>query len=242
VPTRLPRVLRAIAIASDPDEVLKAMHTSVTLNHHKLDALAVWRFNRLVRPPNFDVFWHPNVPQAFRDQHRALLATHGPSLLSRIAATGPLPFTFSEARAQAQPRGADSWVFDFLEQHNYRDGLYCAHGTWMGVYGSRRILHRTSALNHETRMVLDAVASIAIYRIKGIVTAKTKLLGTTIDLSPREVTVLRHISEGKEIATIATRLNLTETSVRTYLLRAQHKLQAKNPAHAVALALQQRLI
>jgi DNA-binding CsgD family transcriptional regulator len=242
VPNPALRVLHAIAAASDPDEVLEAMYTSITVNQHKLDVLAVWRFNRLVRPPTFEIFYHPNVPQDFRDQHRASMTMHGPSLLSRIAATGPNPFTFSEAMQQMQPRGSDRWVFDFLEAHGYRDGLYCAHGTWMTVYGSRQILKRAAALNDETRMVLDSIASNAIYRIKAIVTANRKLLPTAIDLSPREVTVLRHISEGEEIATIATRLNLTETSVRTYLLRAQKKLQAKNPVHAVALALQQRLI
>ena len=121
-----------------------------------------------------------------------------------------------------------------------RDGLYCPHGNWMVLFWSDHVLNQRSALSHESRMVLDAATSIAVFRLKEMMT-KTNL-PELARLSPRELTVLRHLSHGDDAATIGGLLCLSETSVRTYLARAQKKLKAKSQTHAVAMAIRKRLI
>ena len=121
-----------------------------------------------------------------------------------------------------------------------RDGFYCPHGNWMVLFWADRVLRRNSALSRETRMMLDAAAGSAVYRLKEMVN-KSKLRGQPA-LSPRELVVLRHLSHGEDAATIGTLLGLSETSVRTYLKRAQKKLKAQNQPHAIAIAMRKRLI
>jgi DNA-binding CsgD family transcriptional regulator len=102
-------------------------------------------------------------------------------------------------------------------------------------------LHK-AALNRETRITLDALAAMAIYRMKELVNRKQWLIGRLPDLPPREVAVLRHISQGEDAGSTAEMMHLSETSVSTYLGPAQRKLKARSHAHAVALAVQQRMI
>ena len=71
---------------------------------------------------------------------------------------------------------------------------------------------------------------------------KMKLPEPPVRLSPREAVVLRNLSHGEGAATIGSLLGLSETSVRTYLARAQKKLNAKSQPHAVAIAIGKRLI
>jgi DNA-binding CsgD family transcriptional regulator len=61
-------------------------------------------------------------------------------------------------------------------------------------------------------------------------------------LSPRQKTILLHLSDGLTVPEIAARLKLSETSVKTFIARAGRKLGAKSQLHAVAVALRQRLI
>jgi len=63
-----------------------------------------------------------------------------------------------------------------------------------------------------------------------------------VNLSSREIAVLRHPSEGSNAQLIADILNVSEPRLRTYMQRVQKKLKANTQAHVVALALQRRLI
>jgi two-component system NarL family response regulator len=57
-----------------------------------------------------------------------------------------------------------------------------------------------------------------------------------IDLSPREMEVLKLVGDGMTNAEIAEKLFLGESTVRTYLSRLLDKLQLRNRAAAVAYA------
>ena len=56
-------------------------------------------------------------------------------------------------------------------------------------------------------------------------------------LSPRELEVLRLVSEGLDTHEIARALFVTEDTVKTHVARILRKLDARSRAHAVAIAL-----
>jgi DNA-binding CsgD family transcriptional regulator len=61
-------------------------------------------------------------------------------------------------------------------------------------------------------------------------------------LSPREREVLSLVAAGADLQQIAEELTISPATVRTQLGNAHRKLGARNPPHAVALAMQQGLI
>lgn len=64
----------------------------------------------------------------------------------------------------------------------------------------------------------------------------------TVRLSPREQEVLELVAEGYSNAMIATRLHLSENTVKTYVENLLSRLNARNRAEAVAAASRQNLI
>lgn len=237
MPRRLPNLIRAIGAATDSDDVLDALHRAFA----PLRVGAVFSLRSaadVVQPA--DILYHESAPSAVRQACYAIYSQYGLSQITQLALLDPLPFTFSEATAFLQPSGHDRGIFDLLQKHGIRDGLYCPHGSWMVVFWSDRVLKNNSALTREVRMTLDAAASIAVYRLKEMMTKRK--LPEQVRLSPRESVVLRHLSHGEDATTIGRLLDLSETSVRTYLARAQKKLNAKSQPHAVAVAMRKRLI
>jgi DNA-binding CsgD family transcriptional regulator len=63
-----------------------------------------------------------------------------------------------------------------------------------------------------------------------------------VRLSPREQEVLELVAEGYSNAMIATRLHLSENTVKTYVENLLSRLNARNRAEAVAAASRQNLI
>lgn len=63
-----------------------------------------------------------------------------------------------------------------------------------------------------------------------------------VTLSPREREVLQLIADGLSTKQAATRLDISESTVKTYLRTLFDKLGATHRAHAVALALRHRVI
>ena len=124
---------------------------------------------------------------------------HGPSVMTRHAATSPAPFTFGEAQRRLRPTGDDRWIFNAYRDHDVKDGLYCSHGPWILVYASDHSLN--GELSDETRMALDAAGQMAMQRVKEIA-GRGKPQGH-VDLSPRERAVLSHLSDGLHVGAIA---------------------------------------
>jgi DNA-binding CsgD family transcriptional regulator len=237
MPERLTAVMRAITATTEPDDILDALDNYVG---SQLQLTAIWPRHHL---DHWDaslftgsVLYHQCVDAGAREQLRVGMETFGPSVLAVMAAGDPAPFTFTEAMQRLQPSGSDRWIFELLLEHGLRDGLYCPQGSWMVAFASPKVL----TLSREARMRIDLAANLTIYRLKELA-ARSKITAA-VDLSPRELTVLRHLAAGEDTASIAERMTLSENSVRTYLKRAQKKLGAKSQVHAAALAIRQRLI
>ena len=194
-----------------------------------------------LRNSNPQIIWHDSVSASFRRGYQALTAERGPpSMMFRYVATNPPPFTMTEAMHRLQPSGKDRWIFDLLQDHRMPDGLYCVTGRWLVAYWSERPLWKTD-LPQPIRMMLNANASIAVHRLKEIMGQK-KSARNEVRLSPRELTVLRQLTIGQRLPEVAEHLDVSVTTARTHLRRAQKKLDAKTPLHAAIMASQRDLI
>ncbi|MGJ3231995.1 MAG: helix-turn-helix domain-containing protein [Oceanicaulis sp.] len=65
---------------------------------------------------------------------------------------------------------------------------------------------------------------------------------TTADLSGRELECLNHVADGLSAKEIALRCGITPRTVEAHLDRARLKLNARNRAHMVALAIAQGVV
>jgi DNA-binding CsgD family transcriptional regulator len=163
----------------------------------------------------------------------------GPTAIRHYSRQSPPPFTLTELMRRVQPSGEDRWIFDLLRDHKVRDGLHCTHSPWGVLYSSDHVL-KGAELSDEIRMALDVASGMAISRIKEITAYSTP--APVARLSPRETTVLLHLSDGLSVSDIADRIRLSETSVKTFVRRATKKLNASSQLHAVAIAVRSRLI
>jgi DNA-binding CsgD family transcriptional regulator len=78
--------------------------------------------------------------------------------------------------------------------------------------------------------------------IRALATPVTSGSVPAVRLSPREQEVLELVAEGYSNAMIATRLHLSENTVKTYVENLLSRLNARNRAEAVAAASRQNLI
>ena len=160
MPFRLPKAIRAIAAATNSDEVLSALQKTTNLN-----VLAVWPL-QLDQVNATDILYHQDIPQKFRQDHQAAIGQFGLSPIVRQAITSPVPFTFSEVRQTLQPRGEEHWIFDLLQDHGFKDGFHCNYGPWIVGFWSDRMLGSRVVLSPEGRMTLNASGAVAIHRLK----------------------------------------------------------------------------
>jgi DNA-binding CsgD family transcriptional regulator len=233
-------MMRAITSTTKPDCILDALDNYVG---SQLQLTAIWPRCHLDQWDaslfTESVLYHQKVNADAREQLRVGMLKYGPSVLAVMAAGDPAPFTFTEAMQRLQPSGSDRWIFDLLLEHGLRDGLYCPHGSWMVAFASAQVL-TTPLLSRKERLRIDLAANLAVYRVKEVMAHRK--IADAAELSPRELTALRHLAAGENAASIAERMAVSENSVRTYLKRAQKKLNAKSQVHAAALAVRQRLI
>ena len=78
--------------------------------------------------------------------------------------------------------------------------------------------------------------------VRALATPVTSGSVPAVRLSPREQEVLELVAEGYSNAMIATRLHLSENTVKTYVENLLSRLNARNRAEAVAAASRQNLI
>jgi DNA-binding CsgD family transcriptional regulator len=78
--------------------------------------------------------------------------------------------------------------------------------------------------------------------VSAVVTPVTSTSVPAVRLSPREQEVLELVAEGYSNAMIATRLHLSENTVKTYVENLLSRLNARNRAEAVAAASRHNLI
>jgi len=238
------RGLKEVALpfiqATDADQVIESLDAIASAAGVR--ALAVLPLHLVKREEEAGeaILFHPDVPAGHRADHKAEIKRQGRvSQIVPYAREHPAPFTLTEAMRRLQPIGRDRWIFDLLRDHGVRDGLYCTHWPWIMTYASDHVL-KGSEVSDEVRWALDIAAGVAVARLNEIIRPTGPALAAK--LSPRELTVLLHLSDGRSVGDIAARLVLSETSVKTFVRRATKKLNATSQLHAVSLALKSRLI
>jgi DNA-binding CsgD family transcriptional regulator len=222
-----------------PADVLDALHRHVA-TIAEVSVFGAWRSS--LRQDDLDsyivgknVFLHPTVPRTFIDDFFAMRREHGPSVTVRRAWQNRGPFTLTEAMREAKASGRDRWVFDLFAHYGIRDGFYCPHGMWIVLFWSKRILK----LPVPTRAMLSFAAELAAFRLEDLMERNRKQFAGKREpaLTARELAVLYQVSVGERADEIARALQIAEATVRTFLKRAQKKLNARTPAHAVAEAM-----
>jgi DNA-binding CsgD family transcriptional regulator len=232
--TAATRFFADVGAVRTPDQMLDLLHWRAT------DAgLLLYGFWRLPqRRYDFakyvlgrDTFIHENVPTGHTTELFAIARERGPSALSRRAWRNMGPFTFQEAINDAPLESGDRWIVDLNEKYGVRDGLYCPSPfLWMVCFWSSARLQ----LTEEQRALFVFMAQRAALALQKIVPPPT------IDrpaLSPRQIEMLRAMSEGWLDREIAEHLGISEGTVRTHIERAMKTLQVKTRPQAVREAM-----
>jgi len=227
---RLPQLVQNIAGATEPHAVLDALQKSAG----SLNVFSAWPIDSDHDNPD-PCFYHDNVSVEFRGEYRTSVRRFGLDPLTRYTMTTPQPFTLTEARRKLQPVGRDRWLFHLFNDYGIRDGFVVPHGRWVVVYWSEHAL----TLSPEHRMLLDVSGVAATHRISALKAVKKE---PVVELSPRELAALLHLSRGLRLAAIAKQMELSEHTVRVYLRRAIKKLKAVTQTQAAVIAVRQRLI
>jgi DNA-binding NarL/FixJ family response regulator len=160
-------------------------------------------------------------------QVRRLAQSHSPNVLLLDAALpGATPFALGEdLRADAPSMGLvlvgpsdDQMIFRALEE---RFSAY---------------LPRTAGVDLFVSAVRHAAAAPTAFTAPDLAAALAAQRAASAALSAREQEVLRHLRGGFSNAAIAERMQLTESTVRTYIARLYDKLGVRSRTEALAAA------
>ena len=212
----LPQLIRRIAEANTPRQVAYALNERVG-RVGPLRLSSIWSTNaneHYVKP-----LYAESVPRKLIEDFREVQRIGRSPLgdYARAMRANPKAFTYGEARRALSPTGRDGLAFELLQDYGIRDGYIIPHGPWAICFESERVLD-DDRLNREVRMALDAVARAAVYRLNELAPSKKTRI---VDLSPRELAVLEHLSLGLRVPGIAEHMGIGVRSVREYLQRAQ---------------------
>lgn len=226
------------------DHVLNALHDSTheTCGLNVLGALLLplrWGDIDAIEVGK-TVFLHKSAPKGWWDEQLELTKIN-PGAGAMLARLAIAPYTMSETMQRFEPLGVDRWPFELALKYGMRDRLTCpVGGRWIVVYWSRYAL--TQRLAGETKALLLMAATFAAIRLQKLIAPHPNRLGKGVALTPRELAVLRLLSNGKRIRESAQLLGLGEETVRSHLKKAQAKLGVNDNAHAVAQAMRLHLI
>jgi len=225
-----------------PDDVLDALHEAIRRTGHLAVLCAVLLPIKMGDVDSLElgktVFLHKGVPKEFWDEFLELARKHlpAPGMLGYLALG---PYTMSEAMQKLELLGSDRWPVELALKYGQRDRLLCpVGGRWVIVYWSKKVL----CLTPQERALLFMGASFAAIRLQRLANPYVKRLRTGSSLTPRELAVLRLLSNGKRVREIAGLLDLGEETVRSHLKKAQSKLGVHDRTHAVVQAVRLRLI
>ncbi len=188
------------------------------------------------------VFFHKDVPRGWVDEWGAF-AADGRPLVGLITARMCLaPFTWRELWTMLDPVGVDRWPIELAIKHGMRDGYLCpVGGRWVVGYWSPRAFE--PRFTHQARALLYMTAASAAMRLERLVKEDSGRVGQRrAGLTPRELAVLRHASDGKTAREIAAALGLGTETVRSHFKNAEAKLGTRNRTQTVAEAMRQLLI
>jgi LuxR family quorum sensing-dependent transcriptional regulator len=186
------------------------------------------------------VFIHKSISKEWWDEYLELARASPPTGLMMARST-LAPFTMTEMIRMFDLVGIDRWPYELALKYGIRDVLTCpVGGRWVVAYWSRQVM--TPALSAKTRAMLFMGATFAAIRLQQLAPPSIKRIGRGVTVTPRELAVLRSLSQGHRIKETAERLGLGEETVRSHVKKAQAKLDARDRTHAVAQALRRRLI
>lgn len=186
-----------------------------------------------------NAFLHASVPRAFWKEFWSLYAVNGTSTLAHEARLNHGPATLAENTRKLKPKGKDRWFNELMQRHGMRDGFDCPQGDIMIRFHSKKTLR----LDDNDRAVINSGAQIAASRLRRLMARKRgKNVAPTSPLSPGELAALRRYSLGEEPSEIARAMEVSVSTVNTFLNRARDKLHAKNRVHAVRVAIYGRLL
>jgi DNA-binding CsgD family transcriptional regulator len=225
-----------------PSEVLNELH-DITTKTLPLSVLAAARLPVTVTDLGSfqlgqNAFLHKDVPKGWWEDFDTLaLGKFCPLLF--LAWSSMASCTWTEAKRTLQPVGVDRWPDELAIKYGMRDALSCpVGGRWVVIFWSCKDLSKI--LKKSTRNIIFAAASLAALRLEQLTDPNHR--DRTIRLTPREIAVLRLVSNGAQGLEAARALGLGEETIRTHLKKAQMKLGARNRAHAACEALRQNLI
>jgi DNA-binding CsgD family transcriptional regulator len=227
-----------------PSDVLDELHAAATRGL-PLSVLGAARFP--LKSSDWDAiqlgkstFLHKDVPQGWWEEYHALARGKFRPMLF-LAQSSMASYTWTEVKRLLEPIGVDRWSDELALKYGMRDGLTCpVGGRWVVAYWSRRDLSKV--LSPQMRIALFAAASFAALRLEQLAGPDPARLGSRAQLTPRELSVLRLMSTGRQSHDAAEALGLGDETVRSHLKKAQAKLGVHNRTHAVAEALRQNLI
>jgi DNA-binding CsgD family transcriptional regulator len=187
------------------------------------------------------VFFHKDVPHGWVEEWAAFVA-NGHPLVGLITARMCLaPFTWKELWTMLDPVGIDRWPIELAIKHGMRDGYLCpVGGRWVVGYWSPRVFD--PRFTQQARALLYMTAASAAMRLERLLKADPGRMGWRTSLTPRELAVLRHASNGETAQEIAQELGLSAETVRSHFKNAGAKLRTRNRTQTVAEAMRQLLI
>jgi LuxR family quorum sensing-dependent transcriptional regulator len=187
------------------------------------------------------VFFHKDVPRGWIEEWADFVANGHPLVGLMTARMCLAPFTWRELWTMLDPVGVDRWPIDLAIKHGMRDGYLCPiGGRWVVGYWSPRVFD--PRFTQQARALLYMTAASAAMRLERLVKEDAGRIGQRTGLSPRELAVLRHASEGKTAREIAQALGVGTETVRSHFKNAEAKLGTRNRTQTVAEAMRQLLI
>ena len=227
-----------------PEEVLNGLHT-VTTRSLPLPVLGALRLP--IKSGDWEsvqlgksTFLHQDVPEGWWEEHKTYAPGKFRPLLF-LAGSSMASHTWTETRRLMQPIGIDKWTYELALKYGMRDGLTCpVGGRWVVAFWSRKEL--SNVLTQPIRILLFTAASFAALRLEQLVDLDSDMFGPRVQLTPRELAVLRLASMGAQSSEVAKALDIGAETVRSHLKKAQTKLGVRNRTQAVAEALRQGLI
>ena len=184
------------------------------------------------------VFLHKSVPKGWWEEW-VLLAARSPTPVEVAARLALAPFTLSDLMKSLEPIGIDRLALELNLKFGIRDNFGCPIGArWFFAYWSSKAMH----LSQDRRALLYLGATFATIRLQKLAPPFIGRVGKGVDLTPRELSVLRSLSLGRRVAQVSKELGLGEETVRSHIKKAEMKLGVRTAMHAVAQAMRLRLI
>jgi len=234
---------REIEALKTPREIIQHLHERIA-REVKVNVLNAWRIPRV--PGDWtslslgkDIFPHSSVSKQYWSEFFEGLKRYGYTDIEQYVLRKRMPFTWTESKRENQPVGSARWTYDVKQKYGMRDGFVVPVANWRISFWSPHVLRLTP---HERNLLICA-AGAALARLEAITSSDGRKRGSLWPLSPKEKSTLLLTGPlGKSIEEAAEDMGVKATTFKTYRRRAQNKLGATSPEHAIALAMRRGLI